>query len=173
MFPERVFGTQMPTLFRRVILCGTLALTPATAFAATDTDTLTVTATVIASCDVSPATLAFGNYNPASSTPLDAASTISLLCTNGTSYDVGLNAGSGSGATIAARKMSVSGNTLTYSLYTDGARSALWGNTIGSNAVHGTGTGATQSIDLYGRVPINQTSPAGSYTDTVTITVTY
>jgi spore coat protein U-like protein len=163
----------MSSLFRSAALCGFLALMPGAAAAATDTDTLTVTATVISSCDVSPATLAFGVYNPTSSTPLDAATTISVICTNGTSYDVGLNAGSGTGATIAARKMSASSNTLTYSLYTDAARSALWGNTIGSNAVHGTGTGATQSIDLYGRVPVNQTSPVGSYTDTVTITVTY
>lgn len=164
----------MASSLRRTALCGFLALTPAPAFALSDTDTMTVTATVIASCDVSPSTLAFGNYNPTSASPLDASGTISVLCTSGTPYEIALNAGTGIGATIAARRMTLSGNTLTYSLYSDSGRLSVWGQTSGSNTVPGTGTGATQPISVYGRIPINQTAPAGvNYTDTVTITVTY
>jgi len=49
----------------------------------------------------------------------------------------------------------------------------VWGNTIGTNTVASTGTGAAQSFTVYGRIP-SQTTPApATYTDTITVTVTY
>jgi spore coat protein U-like protein len=36
---------------------------------------------------------------------VDATSTLSVQCTNTTPYDIGLNAGTGSGATVATRKI--------------------------------------------------------------------
>lgn len=150
-----------------------LALAPNAANAGTASDNLSVSATVIASCNVAANPLAFGNYNPVTATPLDAATTISVTCTSGTGYEVSMNAGGGSGASVAARKMTSSGNLLTYSLFRDSNRSNVWGVTTGSNVVTGTGSGASQSIDVYGRIPAQQASPAGSYTDTVSVTVTY
>ena len=47
------------------------------------------------------------------------------------------------------------------------------GETAGVDTVAGTGSGVAQDIDVYGRVPANQTSSAGSFADTVTVTVTY
>lgn len=44
--------------------------------AATDTTTFQVTATVVASCNVSATDLAFGNYDPTAATDLDATSTV-------------------------------------------------------------------------------------------------
>lgn len=150
-----------------------LAAAPA-AQAATDTTSFTVTATVLASCDVSAANLLFGNYDPVSATPRDVATTVTVICTNGTTYDVGLNQGVGAGATHAARRMTHAGQTLTYSLYSDAGHASVWGETIGVNAVHGTGSGAGQPLDVYGRIPAGQTAPAGGpYSDTITVTVTY
>lgn len=150
-----------------------LAVLPNAANAGTATDNLAVSATVIASCNVSTSPLAFGNYNPVTATPLDAATSISVTCTNGTTYDVLMNEGGGSGASVGTRKMTSSGNLLNYSIYRDSNRSNVWGATIGSNVVSGTGTGAAQPIDVYGRVPAQQAAPAGSYTDTVVVTVSY
>lgn len=141
--------------------------------AGTDTDTMTVTATVIASCGVEANDLAFGDYDPVSSTPLDVGTTIAVTCTHGASYDVSLDAGVGADATIASRKMTSGAATLDYSLYRNAGRTSVWGATIGSNTVSGVGNGALQSINVYGRAPARQTAPAGNYTDTVTVTVTY
>lgn len=149
------------------------ALAPASAWAGTDTASMAVSATVVASCDVSANAMAFGSYDPVSSTPLDSSTTLSVICTNGTGYEVSMNAGSGSGATIAARRMTGSSATLNYSLYRDSNRTNVWGATTGSNVVTGTGSGAAQSLNVYGRVPVNQTAPAGAYSDTVTVTVTW
>ncbi len=145
----------------------------APAYAATDQDSFLVTATVIASCDVIANDLAFGSYDPVLATPTDATSTILVTCTNGTHYDVGIDEGAGSGATVAARKMTASSNTLTYSLYRDASHSLVWGKTINTDTLSGTGSGAQQTLTMYGRVSAQQTAPVGSYSDTVTVTVTY
>jgi spore coat protein U-like protein len=150
-----------------------LALAPITAMAATDTDTMTVTATVIASCNVAADDLALGNYDPVAPTPLAAATAIDVICTNGTSYSIALDEGQGSGASVATRKMTSGANTLNYSLYQDASHTDLWGETQGVNTVDDTGTGAVQSFDVYGLVPAAQAAPAGAYSDTINVAVTY
>jgi len=165
-----------PTLWARLVAGASAmfaVLTSGSARAGSDSANMSVTATVIASCDVSANTLAFGNYDPVSSTPLDASTTISVTCTNGSGYEVAMDAGQGSGATVGARKMASGANLLTYSIYRDSNRNNVWGATSGGNTVTGTGTGAAQCINVYGRIPVNQTAPIGNYTDTVVVTVSY
>jgi spore coat protein U-like protein len=94
-------------------------------------------------------------------------------CTNTTPYNIGLDAGTGTGATVAARKMTNGANTITYSLYSDSGRTTVWGNTVGTNTVSATGNGASQTYTVYGRVPSQTTPAAATYTDTITVTVTY
>ena len=65
------------------------------------------------------------------------------------------------------------GATITYSLYSDSGHTTVWGNTVGTNTVSATGNGAAQSYTVYGRVPSQSTPAAATYTDTVTVTVTY
>ena len=90
----------------RVVLAAcVLFAAPTIAQAAQTQTTFTVTATVVAACAVSAGNLAFGSYDPTSATPNDKQSTLNVTCTNGTPYAIGLNAGGGSGATVAARKM--------------------------------------------------------------------
>ncbi|MGE0044470.1 MAG: spore coat U domain-containing protein [Hyphomonadaceae bacterium] len=156
------------------LAAGFFACAAPSALAATDTDGMTVTATVIASCDVVADDLAFGNYDPVSGTPLDAETEIDVTCTNGTDYTISLNQGVGTGATVAARLMTSGADTLTYALYQDSNHTIVWGQTIGVDTVAATGSGVAQTYDVYGRVPIHQTAPAGAgYTDTITVTVTY
>lgn len=147
------------------------------ASAATTTDPFQVTATVNSVCTVIAADLAFGTYDPLSGTPNDATSTVTATCTNGTTYSMAINAGSGSGATVTNRLMTSGANTLGYSLHTIAARTnvTIWGDgTSGTLTVGGTGSGAAQNHTVYGRIPAGQLVPAGSYVDaTVTVTLTY
>ena len=107
-------------------------------------------------------------------TNVDAAGSVGVQCTKNTTYNIGLSAGSGAGATVAARKMTGPGSeTVTYSLYRDADHSQVWGTTIGTDTISGTGTGASQSYPVYGRVQAQTTPPPGTYTDTVVATVTY
>lgn len=91
----------------------------------------------------------------------------------GTPYNVTLNAGQNSGAGgVADRNMTNGTALLPYQLYRDPGRSEVWGNTVPTDTVTGTGTGAVQTIPVYGRVP-SANVPAGSYLDVVTATVVY
>jgi len=162
----------------RVILTGVMAAacllpTAELALATTTTSTFTVSITLTATCTINSASaLNFGSVGLlTSNTP--GTSTIQVTCSNTTPYNIGLDAGTSSGATVTTRKMTSSGNTVSYALYSDSARTTNWGNTVGTDTVSGTGNGTGQNYTVYGQVP-SQTTPApGAYTDTITVTVTY
>jgi spore coat protein U-like protein len=134
----------------------------------TVSNTLTISASVVASCTIIATSLVFGSYTLSL---LNATSTVTVTCTNGSVVKIGLNAGTGSGATVATRKMTSNANTLNYSMYQDAGRSVVWGNTFGTNTVNVTGNGTSQVFTIYGQIPANQTSPIGTYSDSVTATV--
>lgn len=169
----RGFAQYRSKLLGFVSLAVVLA-TPAVGIAATATTTFQVTATVLSVCTVSATNLAFGNYDASSGTPNDASSTVTTTCSNTTAYTVALNAGTGSGATVALRKMTNGANTLNYSMYTTAGRTTVWGDgTLSTVTQAGTGNGSGQALTVFGRIPTSQYVTAGSYTDTVTATVTY
>ena len=149
-------------------------LNPASAQAATATDTMAVSATVTTACVLTASPLAFGNYNPTSTSATDAATTINVTCTNGTSYTVGLSAGTTSGSTVTARKMTRNGTNLNYAIYQDSGRTTNWGNTSGTDTPASAVAGASATtLNVYGRIAAGQNVAAGSYTDSVTVTVNY
>jgi spore coat protein U-like protein len=146
--------------------------------AAVATTSFLVSAVVVSDCLVLATPLVFGSFLPSAGSNLDANASLTVTCAMGSAYNVGLDVGTGSGATINTRRMTrtVGGSqTLDYSIYMDSIRSTVWGNTIGVNTVASTGTGLPQLLTMYGRVPGVQSSPApiAIYNDTVTVTVTY
>jgi spore coat protein U-like protein len=160
------------------VLAFVLVFAPTSASAASTgstTATFQVTATVTNMCTVTTQTLAFGNYNFTTASPANAANAnILLTCTSGDSYTVALNAGSYTGATVNTRQMANGGNALGYQLYKDSGHTTVWGDgTLSSVTVSGTGTGAQQSLPVYGVITTGQIVPAGNYTDTITATITY
>ena len=152
--------------------------------AATVTGSLTVSATLAASCAVNTSTtgttttavLNFGTVtsmaaNIDASTSSTGGSKVTVLCRNGTGWTLAMNGGSNVSGT--QRRM-LGGNTeyVPYNLYSDSARTVAIG--INTTALSGTGTGALQSYDIYGRIPAGSTlATPGAYTDTVTLTLTY
>lgn len=152
-----------------------LATVMPTAEAATASGTLTVSASVASVCLISNGTLAFGSYDPTSGSVLNGSTTVTLTCTLGTAYNIGLNAGAGSGATVLLRKLTSGGNTLSYRLFRDASRTLNWGNTPTTDTLDGTSSASslTNTITIYGQIPASEAVPTGSYSDTVAITVTY
>lgn len=159
---------------RIALLLGATSL-PQAGWAATATSTLPVSATVTANCTVSTSTLAFGNVNTISGSNVDGTGGLTITCTNGTGWSAAAGVGAGTGASFTSRRMAAGANLLNYNLYTTGGYSTVWGDgTASTGLLTGTGTGAVQSVTVYGRVGLGQTSvPAGAYADTVAITVTY
>jgi spore coat protein U-like protein len=64
--------------------------------------------------------------------------------------------------------------TLKYNLYTTSADTTLLGDgTSSSSTLTGTGTGAAQATTIYGAIPAGQYVTPGSYSDTITATISY
>ena len=70
---------------------------------------------------------------------------------------------------------SLNGLDLNYDVYKDAARSSPWaaGVPFAGPINFGAGTSFTLSLPYYTRIPALQAVPAGIYTDTVTMTLTY
>jgi spore coat protein U-like protein len=129
-------------------------------------------ATVLAGCSVSATDLDFGNYLASLVT---ATSTVTVSCTSGTNYTIGLDQGSGTGGTTTTRKMtSPASATLNYQMFRDNLHTLNWGNTPGTDTVAGTGNGSPKQSTVYGQMAGSQTGNPATYTDNrVTVTVTY
>ena len=135
----------------------------------TDTDVLAVTATVISACSLSGGALSFGSYTSGQTANADVDGTINYVNCSGT---LTFALDGGTSGNINARQMSSGVSRLNYQIYRDPTRSAVWGT--GANAqsqiLLETRNG---SITVYGRIPGGQVVPAGTYTDTVNITLTF
>jgi spore coat protein U-like protein len=137
----------------------------------TVTTTFTVTATIPATCTISASALSFGNYTGAL---INATSALTVTCTNLATFDIGLNAGTATGATVTTRKMtSLASATLKYVLFRDSPRTLNWGNTVGTDTLTSQGTGSAVMYGVYGQMAAGQFGTPAVYTDTIIATITY
>ncbi len=142
----------------------------------TDSRFFTVTATIIAECNVSTSPLNFGNYDPVvtnGAAPLDNTTLVNVYCTKATLATVSLD--NGTWVTGTTRRLkSAAANFLTYEMYKDSGHGTIW-NAVNTNS--GTSASKLTAINggftVYGRIPGGQDIPAGAYGDTVTVTVNY
>jgi spore coat protein U-like protein len=159
---------------RRIAVMLMLGLMPWTALHAqqqTATTTFRVTARVNAVCSVTANDLAFGTYNQ--QTGVNGTTQLRAVCSPQATYNIGLSEGTSSGATVNQRRMASGANALNYQLYSNSARSTIWGNTPGTDTVTGTGTGLAQDHTVFGAIPATQSIPAGDYADTITVRIYY
>ncbi|MCF9035492.1 spore coat U domain-containing protein [Acinetobacter nectaris] len=152
-------------------------------YAGSATGTLNVSATVVPSCiiNTSPtgavtnAALNFGQIDSLTNDfkrDTSAGGTqISVLCNNSTAWQVSLDGGQY--ASQSQRRMGNGGSEfIPYNLYSDSGYSKAIG--IGTKDLAGTGTGNLQSLNVYGLISAGTPIPsAGTYNDTVTMTITY
>lgn len=106
-------------------------------------------------------------------TSIDQTSTIRVACRNGTAWQIGLGDGSNAAGTQRRMRFGTS-DYVRYELYRDSGRSQRWGSTLNTDTASGTSTGTAQTVTVYGRVPPQAPMPpAGTYKDTILVTVTY
>ncbi|HVN42744.1 MAG TPA: spore coat U domain-containing protein [Steroidobacteraceae bacterium] len=145
----------------------------AQAYTNSTTAQFTVGATYQSNCLATATNINFGNFN--GTADLTSNGTISVNCTNGTPFSVGLSTGSG---TFATRTMKSGSNVLNYNLYLDNQFTTIWDNAsnLNSGTGAGMGSGSVQTYTVFGKLPYagsNQSAPPGSYSDTITATVSY
>jgi spore coat protein U-like protein len=151
-------------------LCAAVALAcAATAVAAEMQTVVRVTSSIESSCSVTAAALDFGAYH---GKQRDVTGGITVACTKGIPYHIGLDNGLHYSAPYRRLKHRTGADYLTYELYRDAARTARWGSDEASD-VQMSGDGTVQHFNVYGRVPGGQTGPAGSYSNTTAVIVDF
>jgi spore coat protein U-like protein len=136
------------------------------------------------SCQVAATGPAFGIYSPTNTAATVANGTLTATCTltGGTTTSVTLTSSysTGSSGTFSSRVMLSGTSRLSYNLYYDAAYTQIrgdgtGGSQTGSASMTLTRATPTQQVEstIYGRVTARQDVAPGTYTDTITITVTY
>ena len=160
-----------------VRVCAALALVFAVQPALADTaaGAIDVNAVVTNACTVGTAPVNFGAVDVTLPGQQDATGSLDVTCTSGATWAAAADGGGTSGATLTARRMrTAGGGQLTYHLYTAADGATEWGNgTLGTASIGGTGTGTVDHRPILGRVFRNQVAPAGTYSDRITVTVSY
>lgn len=131
-----------------------------------------------AACTISSAGVAFGAYDPRAAGADNSTGTISLACHPSVQAPI-VTLGTGQSGSFAARRLSGGSWTLNYNLFTNAARTIIWGDGTGSSSAQTLSGGSVSggvrrfSRTVYGRVPAGQNVGAASYGDTVVMTVTF
>lgn len=132
-------------------------------------------------CTVAATDLNFGVYDVFSGSATNGAGNVNVNCTFlialALHYTVKLSTGTSGTYTLRKMQKDVS-NLLNYNLYTNSGHTTVWGDGTG-----GTGYNEYTSLigllyhnrnyTVYGQIPAQQNVAAGSYSDTITVTVEY
>lgn len=127
-----------------------------------------VSLTIEQSCRVEASPLAFVGKSGA---VLAAQSEVAVACTADTGVSVALDDGRNA-ADSTRRLTDDAGAFVPYAIFVDSAGTRAWG--AGEAAVTGTvAGGADLRLTAYGRVETDRLLAAGTYRDTVTVTITF
>ncbi|BDM23876.1 spore coat U domain-containing protein [Pseudomonas sp. NPDC089428] len=177
----------MRTTFTRCMLAGLGLTMAAHAQAATVTGTISSTLTLTSACQVNGASgttgLNFGNLNFGSTDALfttanaqvlgGGGGAMSILCSAGTVPAIRVRAGSHDGQSTGGTRALAdgAGNFVPYDFYTDAGRTTLLA--IDGTITLPTSTGVAQTVNLYGQARGKAGLPAGTYTDTVAVELSF
>ena len=138
--------------------------------AATASASFSVSATVQASC---LATVSAPEIR-ANVAPTDAASAVSVACSNSAPYSVSLDSGVAHDAAVALRPMTGSGFALLGDALSPNIRGiANWGQALSTGTAAGFGSGFAQELAILGRLSAAQGATPGANPDTLIVVVTY
>jgi len=137
-----------------------------------------VCGTILDPISVSASTVMFGTYDPLLPRATLASGNVRIACGLGVdvlpSFVVRLSRGQS--ANYAPRYLKSGTASLAYNLYTTAALAAVWGDGTAGTSVRGSsGALLIGSINLpvYGAIAPGQLVGAGTYSDTITVTVEY
>lgn len=140
-----------------------------------------------ADCSITAVSVNFGAYDPVVASPDDSVGTVTVTCRHlsggaqRVNYSVTLSNGM-NGTSPSTRKLAAGTARLGYNVFTDPARTQVWGNGTGGTVIAsgavtigpGVGNGTkTFMHTVYGRIPQLQDAAPGTYNDTLVLTLTF
>lgn len=127
-------------------------------------------------CTISTVGVAFGLYDVFSSTPLASAGSVTFRCTGARPglYPISISLSSGNSGSFQPRRMIRGLETLDYNLYLDPGNTEIWGNGTGGTLRHSTvSSDRPTTLPIFGRIPPGQDVSAGTYSDTIVVTIDF
>ena len=127
-----------------------------------------------ASCTVTTTSVNFGLYDPFQATVNNVNGSITVSCTGTGRFTIALS--TGQSGSYTTRYMLSGGTTdqLDYNLYTNNARTIIWGDgTGGTRVVRRRFRNNTRRVTVHGRIPAMQNISPGSYSDNIVATVNF
>lgn len=146
------------------------------------TQTFQVSATIVNGCVVSGTNtgvfgaLDFGTQPGVGTRAVSASyvqsSSINLACTPGTTLNMSINGGSNYGTT---RNLKVANNTdlVAYTLYTNASHSAASAIPVNQNVALSFSQANNITLPIYGLLQLSGVKRAGTYSDTLTVTLSW
>jgi spore coat protein U-like protein len=140
-----------------------------------------------ADCSITAVSVNFGAYDPVVTSPDDSVGTVTVACRHISggaqriNYSVTLSNGM-YGTSPSTRKLAAGSGRLGYNVFTDPARTQVWGNGTGGTVIAsgsmtvgpGVGNGTKTFLHtVYGRIPQLQDAVPGTYNDTMVLTLTF
>jgi len=131
-----------------------------------------------AACTVSATGVNFGPYDVFVTIPLDSTGTVTVACDQSPPVDVTIAIGpSGTSGGFIPRQMrsASSPDRLNYNLFVNAGRSTVWGDgAAGTSTVFLKNVVKNRPVltTIYGRIPPRQDVSVGTYTDSLTVTIT-
>lgn len=160
-------------LFTAVLIAIGAATYSVPAMAQTTTATMGVSLVVEDSCSITAEPLTFPNAGVISA-DIPATADLTVTCTTGTPFQIGLAAGTGGSTTARVLTGAVTNQTVDYQLYRDNGHTLVWGNSQGVDTLEvAAANGGPQTVTVYGLVPQGQVVPADTYEDSITATIWY
>jgi len=135
-------------------------------------------------CSLSVINLNFGSFNPYDQTPETGLTTASVTCTTtgdfstNVSYTVSFSAGNSGDETARIAKQGAS-LPLSYNIYANGGYTQILGDglsntyTLSKSYFLSKNDSQTDTFTIYGKIPVQALTNTGTYTDTLTVTLTY
>jgi spore coat protein U-like protein len=160
-------------LLRALLALAALAATPAAQAAC---------GLPLCSCSVSTTGVAFSQYQPFTSSTGESVGNVHVACVGvGLSIPYSVALSKGSSGSYVQRTMKYGSYPLNYALFMDSGYTQPWGDGTGGTytkdgtiAINVLGIGPAYDHTIYGVLPAGQkTAVPGSYTDTITVTLTY
>ena len=136
-------------------------------------DDLNASVTTVSGCTVSATDMNFGTPAPAA-TSVNATSTVTVRCSGPAFFWIEMDRGQYAAGT-QRRMRGTNGDYVNYGIYRNAARTQVWGAGLLGNSRWGAILlGNTANYTAYGRiVTYNSAALAGSYQDTVTVTLNF
>ncbi|WP_308364976.1 MULTISPECIES: spore coat U domain-containing protein [unclassified Microbulbifer] len=149
-------------------------LFPTPLLAQTSSTTFTVSITVESDCLITANNLNFGAVDDLDQSIAGATNGF-VTCSAIVPVSISFNAGTGGSSTFATRQMANGANTINYNIYRDSAHTEILGDGSGGTfTIDFTSTGGNDQFMVFGQTdPGQNPKPIGTYSSTITATITF